>query len=372
MSKRIFAPLALTAIAALLVVGTPRAADWLEQPALHAVRAPQSLLLASTVAGKRWLAAGERGVIIWSDDQAASWAQADVPVSVTLTGLSFVSPDQGWAIGHDGIVLQTTDAGQNWKKLADGNKANELLLAEAEANLAKVKVEVGEEPADDAQRTRLEEAEFALEDAQAAGEFGPSRPLLGVKFTNADEGYVVGAFGQVLHTADGGKTWESWTTRLNNPSRLHCNQITVTAEGTLLIASESGTLFRSTDHGASFETINVGYDGPLYGALSLDSGRVLLAYGFAGNAFRSDDGGATWSRLEPLARKSLVSGIVAPDGTPLLLSQDRQLLRGDAAGQQFSKIEVPGGGPVASMALTPDAGAAILVGFGGASAVKLR
>ncbi len=372
MSKRIFAPLALTAVAALLAVSAPRAADWLEQPALQAVRAPQSLLLATTVAGKRWLAAGERGVIIWSDDQGASWTQAEAPVSVTLTGLSFVSPDRGWAVGHDGVVLQTTDGGKSWKKLYDGNKTNALLLAEAEANLAKVKAEVGESPEDDAQRTRLEDAEFALEDAQAAGEFGPSRPLLAVKFVDEQQGYAVGAFGQLLHSSDGGQTWESWTTRLNNPSRLHYNQITITAEGTLLIASEAGALFRSTDQGASFETLSVGYDGPLYGALSLDNGHVLLAYGFGGNLFRSVDNGATWKRLEPLARKSLVAGIVTADGTPLLLSQDRQLLHGDASGQSFSKIDVPVGGPVVSMALAPDASTAILAGFGGTTRVKLR
>lgn len=370
MLKRIVAPLSIATAVALLGITASRAADWLELPAYKSALAPKSLLLASAAAGPRWIAVGERGIVVWSDDAGASWTQAEVPVSVTLTGVSFPTPELGWAVGHDGVILHSQDGGKSWAKQFDGGQANALLLAEAEAQLERVKAAVGE-ASDETQRLQLEAAEFALEDATAAGEFGPSRPLLGVKFVDGQQGYAVGAFGLLLHTADGGRTWDSWTTRLDNPSRLHCNQITVTADGGLLIASEAGTLFRSSDRGASFQTLNVGYDGALYGALSLQDGRVLLAYGFAGNVFRSEDNGASWQKLEPLSRKSLVAGLLRADGTPLLLSQDRQLLHGDAAAQTFTRIEVPGGGPVASMTESPATGQAVLIGFGGTTPVKL-
>jgi hypothetical protein len=35
------------------------------------------------------------------------WRQASVPVSVTLTAVSFATPQLGWAVGHAGVVLHT-------------------------------------------------------------------------------------------------------------------------------------------------------------------------------------------------------------------------------------------------------------------------
>ncbi len=54
----------------------------------------------STKAGNRLVAVGERGIVLLSDDAGLNWKQVDVPVSVTLTGVQFVSPMKGWAIGH--------------------------------------------------------------------------------------------------------------------------------------------------------------------------------------------------------------------------------------------------------------------------------
>ena len=35
-------------------------------------------------------------------------------------------------------------------------------------------------------------------------------PFLDVLFSDASEGFVIGAFGLVLRTRDGGKSWEPW------------------------------------------------------------------------------------------------------------------------------------------------------------------
>jgi hypothetical protein len=43
----------------------------------------------------------------------------------------FVDAKQGWAVGHDGVVLHTDDAGDTWRLQLDG-RANELLVAATE------------------------------------------------------------------------------------------------------------------------------------------------------------------------------------------------------------------------------------------------
>lgn len=363
---------ALACAGGVIAASPSSPADWLSLPALQTHQATHALLTSVVRAGTRLIAVGEHGVILLSDDGGQSWSQTQVPVSVTLTAVSFPTPELGWAVGHDGVVLHTSDGGKTWIKQFDGNQANPLVLAEAQASVEAARAVAGESPAEDSpEATRLADAEFALEDAQAGAEFGPSRALLSVSFVDAKVGYAVGAFGQLFHTADGGQSWQSWGMRLNNPSRYHNNQVTATAEGLVLIAGEGGRVYRSTDAGASFQVLETGYEGPLYGALSLKA-NSLLAYGFAGHAFRSDDGGANWQSLPTLSRKSLIAGVLLADGTPLLASQDRKLLRGDVAASAFTDVSVPSGGPVVGMTALPDGSAAILSGFGGATRVPLR
>ena len=76
------------------------------------VKAPDKVVLIAVArAGNRLVAAGEHGVICYSDDNGITWVQGKVPVDVTLTTVAFVSPTDGWAAGHYGVILHTTDAG---------------------------------------------------------------------------------------------------------------------------------------------------------------------------------------------------------------------------------------------------------------------
>ena len=75
------------------------------------------LLLDAARAGKRLIAAGERGLIFLSDDEGATWRPAVSPSQATLTTLYFLDARQGWAAGHDGVVLHSTDGGATWTQL---------------------------------------------------------------------------------------------------------------------------------------------------------------------------------------------------------------------------------------------------------------
>ena len=54
---------------------------------------------------------GMRGLIVLSDDEGKTWRQAPVPVSSDLVSVRFVTPSRGWACGHDGVILRTSDGG---------------------------------------------------------------------------------------------------------------------------------------------------------------------------------------------------------------------------------------------------------------------
>ena len=43
-----------------------------------------------------------------------TWERQTSPVKKSLRGVAFVSPKQGWAVGEEGLILHTLDAGKTW------------------------------------------------------------------------------------------------------------------------------------------------------------------------------------------------------------------------------------------------------------------
>jgi photosystem II stability/assembly factor-like uncharacterized protein len=316
------------------------------------------MLTALALAGQRTVAVGERGIVLVRDGGAnAPWRQATVPVSVTLTGVAFADASNGWAVGHDGVILSTNDGGAQWSTRFDGNQANALMLADAKAAVEKAQAAGTGAGAGSA---ALADAENALGDIEAAAKFGPSRPLLGVWFRDARTGYAVGAYGQAFRTTDGGAHWSSMGAGLPNPEGLHYNAIAGGPGNVLAIAGEGGYVYRSTDGGASWQRIETGYGGQLYGVIF--TGRSMLAYGFGGHVFRSEDGGATWRETPAVTKKSLVGGALQGNSI-VLAAQDGALLRSDDDGVSFKVVRQGDAVPTAGMLAVN--GAVLLSGVGG-------
>jgi photosystem II stability/assembly factor-like uncharacterized protein len=218
----------------------------------------------------------------------------------------------------------------------------------------------------------LKEAEHALDDAKAAGKFGPSRPLLAVWFRDEREGFAAGAYGLLLRTRDGGASWALASDRIRNPEGLHINHVGATPAGALVIAGEAGQVHRSRDGGATWDALPTGYKGPLYGVLGVrdDGGaETLLAFGFKGNVFRL--GAKGWEPVASGTTKNLTGGVLLPDGTPLLVAQDGRLAIGDAAGRSFAPL--PGAAlPAVALAPAPVPGLVAVAGIGGVSLVAVQ
>ncbi|WP_156895488.1 WD40/YVTN/BNR-like repeat-containing protein [Massilia putida] len=278
-----------------------------------------SPLIAVAHAGQRLVAAGWRGHIVISDDQGRHWTQATVPVSVDLVALGFPTPAQGWAVGHGGVILHSSDGGRTWVRQADGRSLGaatvryyEALAAHGDPGIAKT-----------------------LADARANTTNGPELPWLGVHFLNEREGYVVGAFNSIMKTEDGGKSWLPWMERVDNPKGYHLNAITAVGQ-TLYIAAEQGTVFRLKSGGARFEALDTGYRGSFFGIVGNDE--VLLAYGLGGVAYRSADGGTHWQPVQTGVHAGINAGTVLADGRMVLATQDGKLLVASADGARIAPL----------------------------------
>ena len=372
--------LALLALATMGIAPPASAIDLLDLPAVQSGIATRALLLDVTPRGENgFVAVGEHGVILVSEDGGESWTQANVPASVTLTGVFFSTAEAGWAVGHDGLILSSSDGGHSWQKQLDGYQLNEQIVAVAERivkqNRAEVeRLQAAEEAGDAVDETALEDAEFMLEEAEFMLEGavddtsgGPVRPLLDVWFRNTEEGFVVGSYGMLLHTVDGGQTWELVSDRMDNAGAFHLNQVLPAPDGTLFIAGEAGFIYRSMDGGENWDTLEPGYEGSFYGVVVVPDGPdnyELLAYGLRGNLFNSMDKGDTWSAVDSGTTITLTTGMALRDGSVVLAGQGGVILTRPAGQNSFSAASNPDRRVISGIAQQND-GHLLLVGLGG-------
>ncbi|WP_439899949.1 WD40/YVTN/BNR-like repeat-containing protein [Pseudomonas gingeri] len=287
---------------------------------IESSKSVKGLLLDVVHAGARLVAVGDRGHILYSDDQGNSWTQAKVPTRQMLTAVYFVDDKHGWAVGHDAQILASSDGGATW------SKQFEDLKREA--------------------------------------------PLLDVWFKDLDTGFAVGAYGALLETTDGGQHWEDVSDRLDNEDQYHLNAIAAVKDSGLFVVGEQGSMFRSGDWGQTWERLDGPYQGSLFGVIGTAQPATLLAYGLRGNLYRSSDFGTSWEPVELKAARGalefgLSGGSLQADGSLVIVGNGGSVIRSTDDGVTFSVFNRPDRISLSAVTAAGN-GNLILVGQGGA------
>ncbi|WP_228152483.1 MULTISPECIES: WD40/YVTN/BNR-like repeat-containing protein [Marinobacter] len=314
-------------------------ADIIETPARKTDLAPQSLLNDADRAGERVVAVGERGHIIYSDDEGQTWKQASVPVAVTLTAVDFSTDRDGWAVGHSGVILHSSDAGASWELQLTGIQAAELAIESKETRIGEMEVQIEEAPEDQKEDLEwaLDDLIFSVENMKADLKIGPVNPLLDVWFEDAEHGFAVGAYGMFLRTLDGGASWQDWAPNLDNPSGYHLNGIARITGDALVVVGEAGQIHSSVDGGETWELRDSPYTGSLFGVTGTGQVNEVLAFGLRGNVLRSTDIGRSWVTVANDNGATLNGSAVASDGRISLVGNGGVVLMSTDAGQTFSE-----------------------------------
>lgn len=326
--------------------------DRLAIPAEITPRAVRSNLTGIVRAGRSHIAVGERGHVLISADKGGSWTQSPVPLSSPLVAVNFPTPNLGWAVGHDGVIVHSRDGGKVWTRQLDGRKAGELMVAHYE------------------KRVRAGESRFAnaLQEAKRFRQEGASKPFLDVYFENDRSGWVIGSFNMILKTGDGGMTWEPWLDRTENPEAYSLHALAA-ADGEVFVVGELGLLLRLDRQQNRFVAMNSPYKGSFFGIAGKPG--VVLVYGLRGNLFRSRDKGKTWQSLKQDTEAALVGGCFLDDGRLVLVSNAGHVLVSSDDGDSF--VHAPAARRDVISAVAPiDGGSMLLVGMRGVHLLRLK
>lgn len=205
-----------------------------------------------------WVA-GQTGQIAHSSDGGKSWQMQKSGTDRQLLDIAFANPQRGIAIGDFGTLLRSEDGGLTWTKIPIPSDI-------------KLPPEVSEvvEPGDVV--------------------------LYGISFADADHVWLVGEFGVILTSADGGLTWHSQ----NSPVDQSLFGVSFADQQHGWAVGLESTLLRTTDGGLSWQKQAI--ETPKGFPLSLYDIEVRGNYGWAvGNSgflLNSKDAGATWQPVQ--------------------------------------------------------------------------
>jgi photosystem II stability/assembly factor-like uncharacterized protein len=324
--------------------------DVLDTPAVQSAFASRSLLFGLARAGERVVAVGQRGHVLWSDDGGKAWQQAEVPVSSDLVAVHFPNATHGWTVGHDGVVLHTSDAGKTWKRQLDGRRAGELMVEYYSR-------EAGASLASDPKR-----AAALVDEAKRFAAQGAENPFLDVWFADASNGFVVGAFGQIFRTTDGGASWQPWLHAVDNPKGLHLNAVRGIGAD-VYVVGEQGLALKLDRAAGRFRTLELPYNGTLFGVTG--SERAVVVHGLRGSVLRSADGGQSWQTVNTGLQVGLTASTRHDDGRFIIVSQAGHVLASVDDGATFVPVRMERPVPAAAVAASTQ-GTLIIAGPRGA------
>ncbi len=272
----------------------------LQRPVMKSKLASHLLLTDSVHQGKRFLAPGLYGNILYSED-GINWHQSNSPTQALLTTIFFIDDKEGWVGGHDTLILHTTDGGENW--------------------------------------------DIQYEDPITGGDI--PKPILDIVFKDKNNGYAIGAYGLMLVTSDGGANWDTVdTTGLYDlleskemEPEPNFNSM-ILYQGKLLIVGELGTIliFDDTVEGDDrWQVFESPYTGSFFGVKELSSGELMI-YGLRGNLYRSTDGMQSWDKIETATIANIFDCLETSDGKLVLIGASGTILRMDKQAMATEKM----------------------------------
>ncbi len=318
--KRILRMGGMGALLVSIFLGVFFSPAWGEESAEFSRLAVHSLLLDGSQYQQKMIVVGERGHVLYSDDQGHNWIQARVPTQVLLTGVFLLDAQHAWAVGHDATIIKSSDGGKSWQ------------------------------------------LSYSAPEKET--------PLLDVWFRDQNNGIAVGGYGLFLETADGGKSWQQrW---ISEEDDFHLNHITAAfAEDgksvdtrTLFIAAESGIVYRSLDGAKNWTALDTPYSGSFFGILPI-AFEQLYVFGLRGHLFHSQDNGENWQSISTATKAMLTGAIKTRKGKCIITGLSGIVLVDSRCdGNALKHIQRPDRSGISAV-LESDGGELVLIGEAG-------
>lgn len=159
--------------------------------------------------------------------------------------------------------------------------------------------------------------------------------LYDVDFVDDERGWVVGRSGTILHTDDGGQTWARQQSGVGIEKHLFAVDFVDAQRG--VAVGDWGVVLTTTDGGRTWDDHTLERDVILNDVVMVDANTGYIA-GELGTLLRTDDGGATWTPLDTGVDKTLFGVTFSDARHGWVVGIDALILRTEDGGQTWQVL----------------------------------
>ena len=269
---------------------------------------------------ERAIVVGYSGKIVETTDGGRTWKPQQSNTDLALYSLHMVDNDVGWISGQDGLILHTTDSGKTWTKQESNAIYDDkdtgpqpLFLFSIHAVDRDHAWAVGDRSilssTSDGGKT-WKARKVAMETDLSGGQsLAASDPIFyDVKFIDPKHGWIVGEFGKIMYTDNGGETWVEQERTLLEGTNIFDLLDLPTLFGLHMVDAQNGVavgleghVARTTDGGKRWTYQEVQVDYPLVDPLfsvQVFEDTSGWASGSAGEVVRRAPGAEPWFRAK--------------------------------------------------------------------------
>lgn len=254
---------------------------------------------------------GQDGLILHSSDAGKTWSRQPTNVPVYLFSVNFTDAQNGWAVGDKATFVRTSDGGATWTagKLGSDEKlsADEALLAQEPVLYSVRFIDpqtgwiIGEfgniyHTTDGGQTWRTQQE--SLIGAEGTFDALDIPTFFGAAFADAKNGVAAGLETKVAGTTDGGATWKFDETDIKDSTGDPLYQPFLFPDATGWAVGAAGTVIQRTEPGAPWQRVSLGREVNtwLRGVYFLNKNDGWIVGGY-GHILHTTDGGKTWLQL---------------------------------------------------------------------------
>jgi photosystem II stability/assembly factor-like uncharacterized protein len=213
------------------------------------------------------------------------WIQQNSGTTNMLIDVHFINENIGFAVGHSGTFLKTTDGGENWTSQNVGFAGSIRSIHFPSAN-------VGYFCGAGGTVFRTPNGGVSWFNITPDPQYtNNGADLHSIYFTSETEGFAVGRNGTIIKGEDGGQVWSS----ISSGTTHDLNKI-VFGEGTHNghIAGNSGVILRTSNSGANWAAQTSGTSQNLLSIDFANSAIIAYAVGTQGAIRKTSNSGDTW------------------------------------------------------------------------------
>lgn len=322
---------------------------------------PNPDLYALSLHGDRAIAVGYWGTALVSDDRGETWAYRPTPTAYRLFGVSVADEQNAWAVGWGGVVIRSTDGGDTWSRVhisvpdeyGEVREVDAILLDVSAVSANDVWI-VGDFGMLLHTTDGVNFERFTIREEIFADGYLPDRLYNGVEFSDSQNGWIAGEFGTVLRTTDGGQTWKNRSEIRGAIEDIYLFDIGVNGSEVAYTGGVGGVTLVTRDDGDTWDSLEVPSTAGLFGSASHGDNAVLV--GDRGEVVVTSDGGSSWFQPErPKLFNWLKGAAIGDQGLVLLAGEKGLILRSTDGGKTFAKARGAEPGPASGITV-PDTG----------------